>query len=67
MPSGALSYEVAILMWTVLFLVIIAVLTVILWWFGRKASRVEDDSSDLFEGTREPYGSKWLSILRGRD
>jgi hypothetical protein len=38
------------------------------WRFAVFARRIEDDSEGMVEGDlRRPYGSKWLSILRGDD
>jgi hypothetical protein len=50
-------------MWAV-YLVIVTTLLVGLYWFATKADQIEDDSRGMVdENTREPYGSKWLSIL----
>ena len=39
-----------------------------MYWFATVADRVEDESRGMVdEETREPYGSKWLSILGGTD
>jgi hypothetical protein len=46
------------------YLVLVAALLVGLYWFATKADQIEDDSRGMVdENARQPYGSKWLSIL----
>lgn len=46
----------------------VAAIGVALWHYGAKADRVEDECRDLIDGRdRDPYGSKWLKILSGRN
>jgi hypothetical protein len=55
-------------MFLIIFLAVIAVLTLLLWRFSVWARRIEDDSSESFDrNARDPYGSKWLRTLLGRD
>ena len=54
-------------MWTLLWLLIMAVVIVVLWALKKRLDRVEDDTSYLFEGARSTsYGQKFFDILRGR-
>ncbi|MGH8859794.1 MAG: hypothetical protein ACRDVG_00940 [Jatrophihabitantaceae bacterium] len=54
-------------MWQLL-AVIVVLMGLGLYWFATVADRIEDDSRGMVdESTRAPYGSKWLSILTGRD
>jgi hypothetical protein len=53
--------------WIVLVLLVLA-LFVGLYWFATVADRVEDESRGMVdEANREPYGTKWISILGGND
>jgi hypothetical protein len=52
----------------VIVLLIVAVLALVLWRFSRWAARIEDDSAGYLDSDgREPYGSKWVRILLGRE
>lgn len=55
-------------MFLIIFLAIIAVLMLLLWRFSIWARRIEDESSESFDrNNRDPYGSKWLKTLFGRE
>jgi hypothetical protein len=57
----------AVMEWTEAVLLLAAV-GVGVWRFAVFAGRIESDSEGMVEGgLRRPYGSKWLSILRGDD
>jgi hypothetical protein len=54
-------------MWIAVVLLVIS-LGVLLRWFATVADRIESDSEGMVDPRdRQPYGSKWLSILIGTD
>ena len=59
------------MIWWILLVVLVGVIGYGMWRLARYAGGIESDSGNLADmaegGQRAPYGSTWLSILRGRD
>jgi hypothetical protein len=54
--------------WMVIWLLVMALVIAVLWRFSKNIDKIEDDTSYLYEGRRGGgFGSKFLSILLGRD